>query len=38
MPIETVVATAEEISAAIDRFYGKDANSIDDLLNDLSGL
>ena len=36
MPIETVVTTAEEISAAIDRFYGKDANSIDDLLNDLS--
>jgi type IV pilus assembly protein PilB len=36
MPIETVVATAEEITAAIDRFYGKDANSIDDLLNDLS--
>ncbi|MBL9211446.1 MAG: Flp pilus assembly complex ATPase component TadA [Opitutaceae bacterium] len=36
MPIETVVTTAEEIAAAIDRFYGKDANSIDDLLNDLS--
>ncbi len=36
MPIETVVTTAEEINAAIDRFYGKDANSIDDLLNDLS--
>jgi type IV pilus assembly protein PilB len=36
VPIEPVVATAEEISAAIDRFYGKDANSIDDLLNDLS--
>jgi general secretion pathway protein E/type IV pilus assembly protein PilB len=36
MPIEPVVATAEEITAAIDRFYGKDANSIDDLLNDLS--
>jgi type IV pilus assembly protein PilB len=36
MPLEPVVATAEEISAAIDRFYGKDANSIDDLLNDLS--
>ena len=36
MPIETMVSTAEEISAAIDRFYGKDANSIDDLLNDLS--
>jgi general secretion pathway protein E/type IV pilus assembly protein PilB len=36
MPIESVVATAEDISSAIDRFYGKDANSIDDLLNDLS--
>jgi hypothetical protein len=36
MPIEPVVATADEITAAIDRFYGKDANSIDDLLNDLS--
>jgi type IV pilus assembly protein PilB len=36
MPIETVVTTAEEIRSAIDRFYGKDANSIDDLLNDLS--
>ena len=36
MPIETVMATAEEITSGIDRFYGKDANSIDDLLNDLS--
>ena len=36
MPIEPVVATAEEIISAIDRFYGKDANSIDELLNDLS--
>jgi len=36
MPIEPMVATPEDISAAIDRFYGKDANSIDDLLNDLS--
>ncbi|WP_414661774.1 GspE/PulE family protein [Horticoccus sp. 23ND18S-11] len=36
MPIETVVSTPEEITSAIDRFYGKDANSIDDLLNDLS--
>ena len=34
--IEPVVATAAEIADAIDRFYGKDANSIDDLLNDLS--
>ncbi len=36
MPLEPMVATAEEITAAIDRFYGKDGNSIDDLLNDLS--
>ena len=36
MPLEPMVATPEEIVAAIDRFYGKDANSIDDLLNDLS--
>jgi general secretion pathway protein E/type IV pilus assembly protein PilB len=36
MPIEPVVATPEEITSAIDRFYGKDANSIDELLNDLS--
>ncbi|MGH7944920.1 MAG: GspE/PulE family protein [Opitutaceae bacterium] len=36
MPIESVVATAEEINSAIDRFYGKDASSIDELLNDLS--
>ena len=36
MPIEAFVATAEDITSAIDRFYGKDANSIDDLLNDLS--
>jgi type IV pilus assembly protein PilB len=36
IPIEPVVATADEIASAIDRFYGKDANSIDDLLNDLS--
>ncbi len=36
LPLELVVATPEEITAAIDRFYGKDANSIDDLLNDLS--
>ena len=37
MPLDTVVATPEEIVGAIDRFYGKDAASIDDLLNDLSG-
>ncbi|HVS53895.1 MAG TPA: type II secretion system ATPase GspE [Opitutaceae bacterium] len=36
LPIDPVVATDDEITAAIDRFYGKDANSIDDLLNDLS--
>jgi type IV pilus assembly protein PilB len=36
LPIEPVVATADEITSAIDRFYGKDASSIDDLLNDLS--
>jgi type IV pilus assembly protein PilB len=36
MPIETVMGTPEDITSAIDRFYGKDANSIDDLLNDLS--
>jgi general secretion pathway protein E/type IV pilus assembly protein PilB len=36
MPIEPMVATPEDIAAAIDRFYGKDASSIDDLLKDLS--
>ncbi|MSU65572.1 MAG: type II/IV secretion system protein [Opitutus sp.] len=36
IPVDPVVATAEEITSAIDRFYGKDANSIDALLNDLS--
>jgi general secretion pathway protein E/type IV pilus assembly protein PilB len=36
LAIEPVVATAAEIADAIDRFYGKDANSIDELLNDLS--
>lgn len=36
LTIEPLVATAEEITEAIDRFYGKDANSIDELLNDLS--
>src|SRR5688572_2084972 len=29
MPIESMVATPEEITAAIDRFYGKDTKSID---------
>ena len=36
LTIEPVVATADDITDAINRFYGKDANSIDDLLNDLS--
>ncbi len=36
MPVDPTVATADEIAAAIDRFYGKDAASIDQLLNDLS--
>ncbi|MDP3073182.1 MAG: ATPase, T2SS/T4P/T4SS family [Opitutaceae bacterium] len=36
MPIEPSVATPEDIAAAIDRFYGKDTNSIDTLLNNLS--
>lgn len=36
LTIVPVVATADEITDAINRFYGKDTNSIDDLLNDLS--
>ena len=36
LTIEPHVATARDIAAAIDRFYGKDAGSIDDLLNNLS--
>ncbi len=36
LPIDPVVTTPEDIAAAIDRFYGKDASSIDDLLEDLS--
>ncbi|MSU22912.1 MAG: type II/IV secretion system protein [Opitutus sp.] len=36
LTIEPLAATAAEIASAIDRFYGKDANSIDDLLSDLS--
>lgn len=36
LTIEPYVATAEDVTDAINRFYGKDANSIDDLLNDLS--
>ena len=36
LTIEPHVATAREIVAAIDRFYGKDAGSIDELLSNLS--
>jgi general secretion pathway protein E/type IV pilus assembly protein PilB len=36
LTIEPHVATARDITAAIDRFYGKDAGSIDELLNNLS--
>jgi len=36
LPVDCVVATPEDIVAAIDRFYGKDASSIDDLLNKLA--
>ncbi len=36
LTIEPQVAPAAEIAAAIDRFYGKDAGSIDDLLSNLS--
>ncbi|MEY2878369.1 MAG: hypothetical protein RLZZ15_749 [Verrucomicrobiota bacterium] len=36
MPIDPVVSTAGEVTSAIDRFYGKDANSIDELLNNLT--
>lgn len=36
LPLDCVVATPEDIVAAIDRFYGKDASSIDDLLNKLA--
>jgi general secretion pathway protein E/type IV pilus assembly protein PilB len=36
LTIEPHVATARDITAAIDRFYGKDAGSIDELLNSLS--
>jgi type IV pilus assembly protein PilB len=36
VPVEPVVATADEITSAIERFYGRDVSSIDDLLNDLS--
>jgi type IV pilus assembly protein PilB len=34
--IEPSVATADEITEAIAKFYGKDANTIDDLLNNLT--
>ncbi len=36
LTIEPHVAAAADIAAAIDRFYGKDAGSIDELLNNLS--
>ena len=36
LTIEPHVATAADIASAIDRFYGKDAGSIDELLNNLS--
>lgn len=36
LTIEPYVATAVDISAAIDRFYGKDAGSLDQLLSNLS--
>ncbi len=36
LPIEPMVATPEDIAEAINKFYGKDTNSIDDLLNNLT--
>ena len=36
LPLDPVVATPAEIAEAIDRFYGKDAGSIDQLLDNLS--
>jgi general secretion pathway protein E/type IV pilus assembly protein PilB len=36
LTIEPVVSTAAEITVAIDRFYGREENSIDDLLTELS--
>ena len=36
LTIEPHVATADEIAAAIDRFYGQDAGSLDQLLSNLS--
>ena len=36
LTIEPHVATAADITAAIDRFYGKDAGSLDELLSNLS--
>lgn len=36
LAIEPYVATAGDIAAAIDRFYGKDAGSLDQLLSNLS--
>ncbi|MEY4941536.1 MAG: hypothetical protein RIQ93_3271, partial [Verrucomicrobiota bacterium] len=36
IPIEPLVATAADISSALDRFYGKDASSMDALLGNMS--
>lgn len=36
LTIEPHMATADDIAAAIDRFYGKDAGSLDQLLSNLS--
>ena len=36
LTIEPHVATADDIAAALDRFYGKDAGSLDQLLSNLS--
>jgi general secretion pathway protein E/type IV pilus assembly protein PilB len=36
LSVEPVIAPADEILAHIDRFYGKDEESMDQLLNDIS--
>ncbi|AKC82631.1 type II secretion system protein E [Verrucomicrobia bacterium IMCC26134] len=36
LSVEPVIAPASEIKAHIDRFYGKDEESMDQLLNDIS--
>lgn len=38
MTIEPVVAPAEDIRTSIDRFYGKDVETIDQLLGDFSAV